>query len=350
MNSIIHGPGRPSGLPDIRQTLPPATSAIGNARGGIASAIGTAPAADGSPAGILVSRILQMALGLFVTTMDMPVLPPDMAANPSIGFDCDFATPCRWGSMGQTQDRWRVARGEPDALLWLAATGTMVLPSEPFALIEIHGGSPPDMLASDVLNCQGEPSLFSFTYWTIGSSDLEICLLDQYYRQFNCTGMLQSHIQPGKVALKIPPIKHPFHVNIHNPERRPRNPGHRRHQIRRQILWETASSSSTPARVSTDPPLTTTTPSPWTMIPVPFIPTTTIPEPITFTPFISPMTLPTGNPWMVTSTSYPFQPITGQLITFPTPTTTASTTTTTTTTTSPHTTTTTPKRECISYL
>ncbi|KAI1701211.1 MAM domain, meprin/A5/mu domain-containing protein [Ditylenchus destructor] len=203
----------------VRQMLPPAPSSMGSVKSGIASAIqgatntGTA-AADGSPAGMLVSKILQVALGLFVTTAELPTLPPEMAINPSIGFDCDFSTACRWTSAGQTQDKWRIARGEPDALLWLAATGTMVLPSEPFSLIEIRGGMPPNMLTSDIIACQREPSLFSFTYWTIGSSDLEICLLDQYYRQFNCTGMLQSRVQPGKVALRIPAIKHPFHISI----------------------------------------------------------------------------------------------------------------------------------------
>lgn len=70
-----------------------------------------------------------MALGLFVTTMELPPLPFDRALNPQLGYDCDFSQPCRWSSIGSTPDRWRLAKGEPDALLWLAATGTMTLPS-----------------------------------------------------------------------------------------------------------------------------------------------------------------------------------------------------------------------------
>ncbi|KAH7731948.1 Protein MAM-1 [Aphelenchoides avenae] len=89
----------------------------------------------------------------------------------------------------------------------------MVLPSEPFTLIEVRG-RPSDMLASDLIHCQKDSALFSFTYWTVGNADLEICLMDKQMRQFNCTGMLHSHIQPGKVALKIPPIQHPFHIAI----------------------------------------------------------------------------------------------------------------------------------------
>lgn len=156
-----------------------------------------------------------MALGLFVTTMELPPLSPEMAAQ-GLGFDCDFSSSCRWASIGSTPERWRLARGEPDVLLWLAATGTISLPcrwllafflrllfwwskifrqiwrnawkrnlcfekivrfrnysfllllAEPFSLIEIRGGTPMDMLSSDVIDCQRESSLFSFTYWTIG--------------------------------------------------------------------------------------------------------------------------------------------------------------------------------------
>ncbi|KAI6241598.1 MAM domain-containing protein [Aphelenchoides fujianensis] len=107
---------------------------------------------DEGPGGI-VSRILQVALGLFVTTLELPTLEP-------------------------------------------------------------HEGGAADMLASHQINCQIESAMFSFTYWTIGSADLQICLLDQSMRQFNCTGILESQVQPGKVALKIPPIDHPFHIAI----------------------------------------------------------------------------------------------------------------------------------------
>ena len=46
----------------------------------------------------------------------------------------------------------------------------------------------------------------------LGSADLQICLLDQALQLFNCTGLLDINVQPGKVALKIPPVGHPFHV------------------------------------------------------------------------------------------------------------------------------------------
>ncbi|KAI6201137.1 MAM domain-containing protein [Aphelenchoides besseyi] len=167
---------------------------------------------DEGPGG-LVSRILQVALGLFVTTLELPILAPNEVNNLSLTFDCNFDNPCRWGTIGRGTDRWRLARGQPDFLLWLAATGTSILPSEPFTLIELQGG-PADMLSSHQINCQIDTAMFSFTYWTIGSADLQICLLDETLRQFNCTGILESQVQPGKVALKIPPIDHPFHIAI----------------------------------------------------------------------------------------------------------------------------------------
>ncbi|GMT35898.1 hypothetical protein PFISCL1PPCAC_27195, partial [Pristionchus fissidentatus] len=51
----------------------------------------------------LVSRILQVALGLFVTTSDLPSIPVD---NPLINYDCSFDTECRWTSAGSHLDRW----------------------------------------------------------------------------------------------------------------------------------------------------------------------------------------------------------------------------------------------------
>ncbi|KAI6187865.1 MAM domain-containing protein [Aphelenchoides besseyi] len=149
----------------------------------------------------------------FVTTLELPILAPNEVNNLSLTFDCNFDNPCRWGTIGRGTDRWRLARGQPDFLLWLAATGTSILPSEPFTLIELQGG-PADMLSSHQINCQIDTAMFSFTYWTIGSADLQICLLDETLRQFNCTGILESQVQPGKVALKIPPIDHPFHIAI----------------------------------------------------------------------------------------------------------------------------------------
>jgi hypothetical protein len=72
----------------------------------------------------------KVALGLFVTSIDLPSLSPDLQTNPSITFDCDFTVPCRWSSTGNTQDRWKLAKGEPDSILWLAATGTVVHPGQ----------------------------------------------------------------------------------------------------------------------------------------------------------------------------------------------------------------------------
>lgn len=91
------------------------------------------------------------------------------------------------------------------------------------------------MFCSDIIGCQREPSLFTFTFWTIGKKnfyylyilfcflikislgkcDLEICLLDLNYQPFNCTGMLESRVQPAKVSLKIPSVLYPFRVYIY---------------------------------------------------------------------------------------------------------------------------------------
>uniref|UniRef100_A0A183CD36 MAM domain-containing protein n=1 Tax=Globodera pallida TaxID=36090 RepID=A0A183CD36_GLOPA len=166
------------------------------------------------PTASFVARILQVALGLFVTTSELPQLTPDLRSDASVGFDCDFSLPCRWNSVGGTADRWKMARGEPDSILWLAATGTMVHPTEPFALLEVRDGRLADMLGSELVSCQEGSSLFSFTYWSVGASDLEICLLGADYRRLNCTGMLQTSVQPGKVALKVPPVKQSFHIAI----------------------------------------------------------------------------------------------------------------------------------------
>ncbi|KAL6724460.1 hypothetical protein Aduo_019348 [Ancylostoma duodenale] len=158
----------------------------------------------------LVSRILQVALGLFVTTSDLPPYP---ANHEYLSYDCSFDSDCRWASVGGTMDHWRIARGEPDSLLWLAATGTMQLPREPFVLIE-QRGNPVDALMTDEIRCQKGSADLSFIYWAIGSADLEICLTDVNGERFNCTGMLGSSVMPGKVFLKIPEIQKPFRVMI----------------------------------------------------------------------------------------------------------------------------------------
>ena len=74
----------------------------------------------------------------------------------------------RWFSVGDHVDRWRIARGEPDSILWLAATGTMQIPREPFALIESRG-HPVDALMTDAVRCQKGFADLSFIYWAIGT-------------------------------------------------------------------------------------------------------------------------------------------------------------------------------------
>uniref|UniRef100_A0A1I7SZU3 MAM domain-containing protein n=1 Tax=Caenorhabditis tropicalis TaxID=1561998 RepID=A0A1I7SZU3_9PELO len=156
------------------------------------------------------NKNLQVALGLFVTTSD---LPPLSSNHEQLSFDCSFNSNCRWISMGSNVDRWRVARGEPDSLLWLAATGTMQIPREPYALIESRG-NPVDALVTDEIRCQMGFAELSFTYWVIGNTDIEICLTDLLGDKFNCTGMLNSSIMPGKVSLKIPELQKPFRIMI----------------------------------------------------------------------------------------------------------------------------------------
>ncbi|CAI2355527.1 unnamed protein product [Caenorhabditis sp. 36 PRJEB53466] len=158
----------------------------------------------------IVSKILQVALGLFVTTSDLPTLPLN---HEQLSYDCSFDSNCRWTSVGNQVDRWRIARGEPDSLLWLAATGTMQIPREPYALIESRG-DPVDALATDAIRCQKGYAELSFTYWVVGNVDIEICLADLHGEKFNCTGMLKSDVMPGKVLLKIPELQKPFRVMI----------------------------------------------------------------------------------------------------------------------------------------
>lgn len=110
-------------------------------------------------------------------------------------------------------DQWKIARGKPDSLLWLAATGTTQLPREPFAVIE-QRGNPVDVLMTDEISCHRKSADLSFVYWAIGSSDVEICLTDVEGNKFNCTGMLRSTVMPGMVNLEIPPIQKPFRIMI----------------------------------------------------------------------------------------------------------------------------------------
>uniref|UniRef100_A0A915AG54 MAM domain-containing protein n=1 Tax=Parascaris univalens TaxID=6257 RepID=A0A915AG54_PARUN len=161
---------------------------------------------------ILTSVTNIVALGLFVTTTELP-LRNASTGHDSSSFNCTFDTACHWLSVGGTADHWKLAKGEPDQLLWLTATGTMQLPEAPFALIEIRGQQA-DQLASDLIQCQDVSSTLSFTYWAIGEADLEICLTDPEGKKFKCTGMLHAKTMPGKVSLKIPPTERPFRVSI----------------------------------------------------------------------------------------------------------------------------------------
>ncbi|CAJ0575023.1 unnamed protein product, partial [Mesorhabditis spiculigera] len=167
--------------------------------------IGSSPGSNS-----LVSRILQVALGLFVTTQDIPPLSDNHRLLP---YDCAFDTDCRWQSVGGFVDKWRIARGEPDSLLWLAATGTMQLPIEPFVLVE-QRGQKVDSLMSDEIECQNGTANFAFNYWAIGNADLEICLTHLDGTKFNCTGWLNTPVMPGKVSLKIPSMQSPFKIEI----------------------------------------------------------------------------------------------------------------------------------------
>ncbi|GMT35899.1 hypothetical protein PFISCL1PPCAC_27197, partial [Pristionchus fissidentatus] len=69
-------------------------------------------------------------------------------------------------------------------------------------------------LLSDAIACQEGSSSLSFIYWAIGNADLEVCLTDLAGVKFNCTGMLESPVMPGKVLLKIPELQRPFRIMI----------------------------------------------------------------------------------------------------------------------------------------
>uniref|UniRef100_A0A0N4XCM4 MAM domain-containing protein n=1 Tax=Nippostrongylus brasiliensis TaxID=27835 RepID=A0A0N4XCM4_NIPBR len=149
-----------------------------------------------------------VALGLFVTTTDLRSYPTN---RESLSYDCSFESECRWASIGNTADHWRVAHGEPEKLLWLAATGTMELPKEPYVLIELRG-DPADALMTDEIECKTGEADLAFTYWSIGNADLEICLTDVEGVPFNCTGMLSAAVMPGKVSMRIPEVQKPYRV------------------------------------------------------------------------------------------------------------------------------------------
>lgn len=76
-----------------------------------------------------VGKIIQVALGLFVTTSNLQHYNNEMMTNDPSTFNCSFDNGCRWSSTGTGIDIWKIAKGEPEPLLWFAATGTMQLPS-----------------------------------------------------------------------------------------------------------------------------------------------------------------------------------------------------------------------------
>ncbi|KJH43800.1 hypothetical protein DICVIV_10172 [Dictyocaulus viviparus] len=158
----------------------------------------------------IASRIIQLALGLLVSTSDLPPYPLHCEY---LSYNCSFDSDCRWASIGKSSNHWKIARGEPDTLLWLAATGTTQIPKQPFALIE-QQGDPVDKLMTDEIVCHRGFADFSFTYWAIGRADLEICLTDIKGDRINCTGMLGSSAIPGKVNLSIPNVQEPFRIMI----------------------------------------------------------------------------------------------------------------------------------------
>uniref|UniRef100_A0AC35FTZ6 MAM domain-containing protein n=1 Tax=Panagrolaimus sp. PS1159 TaxID=55785 RepID=A0AC35FTZ6_9BILA len=253
----------------------------------------------GSQPNAFVSRLLKLALGLFVTTSDLPQLSPEQQNNLNFGYDCAFDSPCRWSSTGNSLNHWMQAKGEPEKILWLAATGAVQTPKEPFALIELKGGGEPaDSLTSDVIMCQDNNALFSFTYWTVGSADLEICLLDQYKQKFNCTGFLHSPIQPGKVSLQIPANLNPFYISlIPNVESGI--------IVLDDIRYETTFCSLTTMRPRSKQP------QPDLILPWTLPPETPPPPPFTLLPPLVPSTflpLPTDTPQSVTAMT--FEPVT----------------------------------------
>uniref|UniRef100_A0A7E4VK04 MAM domain-containing protein n=1 Tax=Panagrellus redivivus TaxID=6233 RepID=A0A7E4VK04_PANRE len=178
-----------------------------------AQAIAAATGGAGSTG--FVSKLLKLAFGLFVTSAELPHLTPEAARDISLGYNCSFDTPCRWTSTGPVDsvNHWLQGKGEPESIVWLASTGTMERPKQPFAFIELSGKSA-DSLTSDIIRCQHDTAQLSFTYWTIGNGNLEICLLDEQLRRFNCTGMLPTQVKPGKVALQIPPVNQPFYISL----------------------------------------------------------------------------------------------------------------------------------------
>ncbi|VDK65673.1 unnamed protein product [Onchocerca ochengi] len=160
-----------------------------------------------------LGRILQVALGIFMTSSNLLPYNSNETDLAKVGYNCTFDNPCRWFSEGTTVDRWRLAHGKPETLLWLASTGTIQRPAELFALIELHGQQA-DRFLSDQIPCQDGNATLSFTYWIVGDAKLEVCLIDSLDKKFNCTDMLSTQPIPRKVLLPIPQVQEPFRIAI----------------------------------------------------------------------------------------------------------------------------------------
>ncbi|CAG9535386.1 unnamed protein product [Cercopithifilaria johnstoni] len=160
-----------------------------------------------------LGRILQIALGIFVTTSDLPPYSSNETDMATVNYNCTFDKPCRWFSEGDTADHWRLAQGEPELFLWLTSTGTIQRPGEPFAMIELRGQQA-DRFLSDEIQCQDGTALLSFTYWIMGGANLKVCLVDLLNKKFNCTPMLGERPMPRKVLLSLPHVQEPFRIAI----------------------------------------------------------------------------------------------------------------------------------------
>ncbi|VDN01995.1 unnamed protein product [Thelazia callipaeda] len=154
----------------------------------------------------------KIALGLFVTTSNLPFRAVDEnIILENISYNCTFDTPCPWFSDGSTVDHWRLARGQPDSFLWLASTGSIQKPEEPFALIELRGKKA-DTLLSDKIPCEDGTSTLSFTYWIVGGANIKVCLVDLQGKNFNCTAMIGERSMPKKVSVPLPKVDSYFRV------------------------------------------------------------------------------------------------------------------------------------------
>uniref|UniRef100_A0A914VUI7 MAM domain-containing protein n=1 Tax=Plectus sambesii TaxID=2011161 RepID=A0A914VUI7_9BILA len=155
-------------------------------------------------------------MGFFVTISELPYLPAsESTVNTIFKLNCDFSSTCSWSSRGQTGDPWTLGTGSPDPLLWLAATGTMTVPSEPFTLIELRGAQG-DRLMSDPIECQIGEGVFRFRYWVTSTVAVHVCAVDAIDGTRLCTRDLKKYPIPGQanITIRPPNINHPFQIGI----------------------------------------------------------------------------------------------------------------------------------------